>query len=92
MKTEYSSTFLGKLLDKIHPSDLLHKEHRLALRSRIEHMLEETGLDRLQFGSRVRTELQELRSWLSGTRDLTIETLSEICGILHISLGDLVTE
>lgn len=92
MKTENSLSFLGRLLDKVRPADLLQSEHRLALRARIEHLLTETGLDRLQFGNHIRAELNELRGWLSGTRDLTLEALTEICALFHISIGDLVTE
>jgi DNA-binding Xre family transcriptional regulator len=92
MRTENSLTFLGRLLDKVRPSDLLQREHRLALGARIEHLLTETGLNRLQFGNHIRVEMNELRGWLSGTRDLTLETLTEICGLFHISIGDLVTE
>jgi hypothetical protein len=92
MKTENSLTFLGRLLEKVRPVDLLHSEHRLALGARVEHLLAETGLNRLQFGNHIRKELDELRGWLSGTRDLTVEALTEICVLLHISLGELVTE
>jgi hypothetical protein len=92
MRTDNSLTFLGRLLDKVRPADLLHGEHRLALSARIEHLLTETGLNRLQFGNRIRAELNELRGWLSGSRDLTLETLTEICGLFHISIGDLVAE
>lgn len=83
---------LKNLLDKIRPADLMHNENRLAFRSRIENLLAETGLDRIQFGKQVRTELNDLRSWLSGAKELTVEALTEICAILHISIGDLVTE
>ena len=92
MRTENSLTFLGRLLDKVRPADLLHSEHRLALGSKIERLLTETGLNRSEFGNRIRRELNELRGWLSGTRDLTVETLTEICTLFHISIGDLVTE
>jgi hypothetical protein len=91
MKTE-NATLLGRLLDRVRPADLLDSEHRLALRSRVEQVIEETGLNRYQFGARIRSELCELRTWLSDTRELTIETLTEICTMLHISLGDLVAE
>ena len=91
MRTE-NLTFLGRLLDKVCAADLLHRENRLALGTRIENLLTETGLDRLQFGNRIRAELNELRSWLSGTRDLSLEALTEICALLHISVGELVTE
>jgi DNA-binding Xre family transcriptional regulator len=92
MKTVNTSTFLGRLLDKVRPADLLHTENRSALRARIDQVLTETGLDRLQFGKQIRLELNELRGWLSGASDLTVEALTEICAILHISIGDLVTE
>jgi len=92
MKTGNGLTFLGRLLDKVCPGDLLRSEHRLALGARIEHLLAETGLNRLQFGNHIRLEINELRGWLSGTRDLTLETLTEICGLFYISIGDLVSE
>ncbi|EHQ29633.1 helix-turn-helix domain-containing protein [Mucilaginibacter paludis] len=92
MRTENSLTLLGRLLDKVCASDLLHREHRLALAARIEHLLTETGLNRLQFGNYIRVEMNELRGWLSGTRDLTLETLTEICALFHISIGDLLAE
>jgi DNA-binding Xre family transcriptional regulator len=43
-------------------------------------------------GFRIRRDMVTLRSWLEGTRDLTVETLQELCQSLHISLGDLVME
>lgn len=92
MRTENGLTFLGRLLDKVCAADLLHKENRLALGARIEHLLAETGLNRLQFGNHMRVEMNELRGWLSGTRDLTLETLTEICALFQISVGDLVAE
>ena len=92
MKTGNGVTFLGHLLDKVCAADLLHREHRLALGVRIEQLLAETGLNRLQFRDHIRAELNELRGWLSGTRDLTMDALTEICALFHISISDLVTE
>ncbi|WDF81157.1 hypothetical protein PQ469_14190 [Mucilaginibacter sp. KACC 22773] len=92
MKTANGLTLLGRLLDKVCAADLLHREHRLVLGARIDHLFAETGLNRLQFGDRIRVEMNELLAWLSDTRDLTLETLTEICGLFHISIGDLVTE
>jgi len=92
MKTENNSTLLGRLLDKMRPADLLHNEHRLALRTRIETLRAETGLDGKQFGSRIHMELNDLRAWLSGTKELTLDALTDICGLLHITVGDLLVE
>ena len=92
MKTENPSTFLDRILDKLRPSDLHTQESRLAVKARVEHILSETGLTATELGSRIRKEIQSLRTWLSGTRDLTVENLNEFCLSLHISLGDLVLE
>jgi DNA-binding Xre family transcriptional regulator len=92
MKTENQSTLLERILDKLRPSDLQSQEHRLAIKARVEHILSETGLTAAELSSRIRNEIHTLRAWLSGTRDLTVESLSEFCQLLHISLGDLVLE
>ena len=92
MKTANYSTFLEKILDKLRPADLHIMENRLAIKARVEHLLTETGITKAELSSRVRRDIDSLRSWLSGTRNLTVETLSELCSSLHISLGDLVLE
>ena len=92
METANNSTFLDRILDKLRPADLHAKENRLAIKTRVELLLVETGLTKAEMGSRIRRDIVSLRSWLSGTRDLTVETLQELCLSLHISLGDLVLE
>lgn len=92
METANNSTFLGLILDKLRPGDLNIQENRSAIKARVELLLVETGLTKAELGFRIRREMVTLRSWLSGTRDLTVETLQELCLSLHISLGDLVLE
>jgi hypothetical protein len=92
MKTANHSSLLDQILEKLRPVDLHTKENRLAIKARVEHLLAETGLTKAELGSRIRREIVALRSWLSGTKDLTVETLQELCLSLHISLGDLVLE
>jgi DNA-binding Xre family transcriptional regulator len=92
MKTETQSNFLDRILDKLRPADLQSQEHRLAIKTRVEYILAETGLTATELGARIRKDMHSLRTWLSGTRDLTVETLQEFCQSLHISLGDLVLE
>jgi DNA-binding Xre family transcriptional regulator len=92
METANYSTFLGQILDKLRPGDLNLKENRLAIKARVENLLTETGLTKAEMGFRIRRDMVTLRSWLEGTRDLTVETLQDLCQSLHISLGDLVTE
>lgn len=92
MRTEKTSALLVRVVAQLRPNDLLLHEHRSALRDRIESLRLEKGWNRLQFGRYIRMEMNELRQWLSGTRDLTTESLAEICGLFHISIGHLVQE
>ena len=92
METANYSTFLGQILGKLRPGDLNIIENRLAIKARVESLLTETGLTKAEMGFRIRRDMVTLRSWLEGTRDLTVETLQELCQSLHISLGDLVME
>ncbi len=92
MKTENISSFMEHILQKLNPSDFFVGEHRLAIVTRIDNLINELGISRQQFGDCVRTELHTVRGWLSGTTDLTLDKLTEICQVLHISLGDLVVE
>jgi hypothetical protein len=92
MKTENRNTLLETILVKLNPSDLVSRENRQLVISRIEKLREQTGLNHRQFGDRVRQDIVSLRNWLAGTCDLTVETLTDICCILGITLGDLVVE
>ena len=92
METANYPTFLDRILDKLRPADLHTKENRLAIKTRVELLLVETGLTKAEMGSRIRRDIVTLRSWLEGTRNLTVETLQELCLSLHISLGGLVLE
>jgi len=92
METANYPSFLDRILDKLRPADLHIVENRLAIKARVENLLAETGLTKAEMGFRIRRDMVTLRSWLEGTRDLTVETLQELCSSLHISLGDLVME
>jgi DNA-binding Xre family transcriptional regulator len=92
METANYPSFLDRILDKLRPVDLHMVENRLTIKSRVELLLVETGLTKAEMGYRIRRDIVTLRSWLEGTRDLTVETLQELCLSLHISLGDLVME
>ena len=92
METANYPTFLERILDKLNPVDLQVKENRLAIKTRVEALLAETGLTKMELGSRIRKDIVSLRSWLSGTRNLTVDMLHELCVSMHISLGDLVLE
>ena len=92
MKTENRNSLLETILVKLNPADLVSRENRQLIIMRIEKLREQTGLNHRQFGDGIRQEITGLRTWLAGTRDLTVETLADICCIFGITLGDLVIE
>jgi DNA-binding Xre family transcriptional regulator len=92
MKKENSNSFLDVLLTKLKPSDLTSRENRQLLIARVDRLLHQTGWSQQQFGSRMRSEIHAVRAWLSDTHELTMETLTDICRIFQLTLGDLVTE
>ena len=71
METPNHPTFLDRILDKLRPVDLHIVENRLAIKTRVELLLAETGLTKAEMGLRIRRDIGSLRSWLAGTRDLT---------------------
>jgi DNA-binding Xre family transcriptional regulator len=92
MKTDNRQSLLDTLLNKLKPADLLSRENRELITGRIENLMQQTGWSRKQFAEKMKLELNSVRAWLSGTRDLTMETLTEICSLLGISIGDLLLE
>ncbi len=92
MKTENISSLVEQVVQRLKPSDLQVGENRLVITSQIDQIIEDKGWTKLQFGNFIRTEIVSIRTWLSDTRDFSMETLTEICQLFHISVGDLVVE
>jgi hypothetical protein len=63
MKAENRNTLLEIILVKLNPSDLVSRENRQLVISRIEKLREQTGMNHLQFGNRIKQEIVDLRLW-----------------------------
>lgn len=90
--TEDRTSLLTVILSKFSPADISLKENRMLIAERIEKLLHQNSWSKQHFGALMRREIRPLRAWLGNTCTLTIESLSEICHLLNISLGDLVAE
>lgn len=92
MNAENRDSLLETLIRKLKPTDLVSREHRQVLTIRIEQLMEQTGMTRRQFSDRMRLEMNSVRTWMSSTCDLTVESMKDICGLLGITLSDLLLE
>jgi len=90
--TEDRNSLLTVILSKFSPADISLKENRALIAERIEKLLQQNSWSRRHFAVLMRHEVRHLRKWLGNTYTHTSEGLTEICGLLSISLGDLVAE
>jgi DNA-binding Xre family transcriptional regulator len=86
------SSLLTAILSKLSPADISLKENRLLIAERIEKLMRQNRWSRRHFAILMRREIQPLRAWFGNSYTLTLETITDICQILQISLGDLVAE
>ena len=90
--TDDRNSLLTVILNKFSPADISLSENRALIADRIEKMLQQNNWSRRHFTVLMRREIHLLRNWFGNTRVHTIESLNEICLLLHITLGDLVAE
>lgn len=90
--TNDRTPLLTVILSKLSPADISLKENRLLITERIEKLLHQNSWSRKHFAVLMRREVHSLRDWLGNTYTLTTEGLTELCGLLSLSLGDLVAE
>ena len=90
--TNDRNLLLTVILNKFSPADISLKENRVLIAERIEKLLHQNNWSKRHFSVLIRREIRDLRAWLGYTRMHTIDSLNEICLLLHISLGDLVAE
>lgn len=90
--TEDRTLLLTIILGKFSPADISLKENRQLIAERIEKLLHQNSWSRRHFKLLMRREVRDLRVWLGDTYTLTVESMGELCQLLHISLGDLVAE
>lgn len=88
-KNDYSSPLLEHLVKKITPEEQARTGTRMKLSAKIYSALKEKEWTQTQLANALNKQVSVISKWLSGTHNFTIDTLTDIEGILRIRLLDL---
>jgi transcriptional regulator with XRE-family HTH domain len=86
---KYKSIQIGNLLSQITPLQMDKTKNKMELSARIEGLMISKGWTKSQFAEKVDKKPSEITKWLSGTQNLTIDTLTEIAQSFGIPLSAL---
>lgn len=65
---------------------------RMRLAIKIADAIEQSGMSKKEFASKLGKQPSEISKWLSGTHNFTIDTLNDISSVLNIRLVDDQTQ
>lgn len=88
IKAKKSSGVLSQLLAKLDKTELEKAGNRMMIAAKIGNALEMEGLSQKDFAAKMGRTESEISNWLSGDRNFTIDTLTEISMALDITLLD----
>ncbi len=80
------SEVLGKMISEMDEVSLRQTENRMMIAARIADAIATAGLSQVEFANIMGRPASEISEWLSGTRNFTLNTLSEIECALGIQL------
>lgn len=81
-----TSGTLSKLLGNIDNVEFKKTRNRMMIAAKIAAALKREGLSQKEFAAKMKKTESEISDWLSGNRNFTIDTLTEISISLDISL------
>lgn len=81
-----TSGTLSKLLGNIDNVEFKKTRNRMMIAAKIAAALKREGLSQKEFAAKMKKTESEISDWLSGNRNFTIDTLTEISTSLDISL------
>lgn len=87
-KSQLTKNVLSQLLSTIDEVGLKKTSNRMMVAAKIGNALKDKGISQKEFAKKLRKSESEVSSWLSGDRNFTIDTLTEISLALDISLLD----
>jgi transcriptional regulator with XRE-family HTH domain len=88
MKIREAKGVLGKMLENIDKLSLAKTRNRMLVAAKISDAIRSSGLNQKQFAEKMGKTESEISEWLSGDRNFTIDTLTEIEHALNVSLID----
>lgn len=84
---KYHSKIIQDLLDEITPLEQKQTDIKLIIAARIDDAMKEKHITKLMFAKKLNITEDDVAYILSGSRNLTIETLTEIAFILDVKLS-----
>ena len=87
-KMQVNKNVLSQLLYTIDEVALKKTSNRMMIAAKIGNALKDKGISQKEFAKKLKKSESEVSSWLSGDRNFTIDTLTEISLALDISLLD----
>ena len=79
---------LANLIANINPMSLQKTRNKMLLAAKIADAMRNRGLSQKQMATEMGKTESEISEWLSGERNFTVDTLTEIEGFLEIRLLD----
>lgn len=89
IKQDRAKGFLGDLLDNMDKQTLSRAENRMGIALKIGDALKQNGISQREFADKMHKSYPEVCDWLSGNRNFTIDTLTDISCVLGIDLLDI---
>jgi ribosome-binding protein aMBF1 (putative translation factor) len=87
-KKRKSTGLLSELLSEISPSSMARTRNRMLVAAKIADAMHSMGMNQKQMAAAMQKTESEISEWLSGDRNFTIDTLTDIENFLHIRLVD----
>lgn len=88
MKTKKAAGVLGRMLANIDELSLAKTRNRMLIAAKIADAMHNNKMNQKQFAQKMGKTESEISEWLSGERNFTVDTLTEIGHVLGISLFD----
>ncbi len=92
MKTNGRSRVLDRIMSKMSPEGLAKTKNRMLIASKIVNAMKRQGVTQKALAQKMGKQESEISEWLSGDRNFTIDTMTEICLALSINLLDTTIE
>lgn len=88
MKIKKAAGALGRMLANIDELSLSKTRNRMLIAAKIADAMHNNKMNQKQFAQKMGKTESEISEWLSGDRNFTVDTLTEIGHVLGISLFD----
>lgn len=88
MKIRNASGVLGRMLANMDELSLAKTRNRMMVAAKIADAMRSSGMNQKQLAQKMGKTESEVSEWLSGDRNFTLDTLTEIEHTLNVSLLD----